>query len=106
MSVLNDTSGQHSEDGSNSDDKELDLFSRYNKEREEPLLITNQNDWKRKINLYLAEEKEVSTVDVLKWWKNHQKPYPRLARMARDYLAIPASSVPSERFFTLCSLTI
>ena len=39
-------------------------------------------------------------VDVLKWWKQHASMYPRLARMARDYLAIPATSAPAERVFS------
>ncbi|CAJ0747751.1 16278_t:CDS:10 [Entrophospora sp. SA101] len=35
------------------------------------------------------------------WWKgNHESEYPHLALMARDYLAIPATSVPVERIFS------
>ena len=30
--------------------------------------------------------------DVLLWWKNNANIYPNLSRMARDYLAIPATS--------------
>ena len=41
-----------------------------------------------------------SGFDVLAWWKAHETSYPTLARMARDFLAIPASSVPSERVFS------
>jgi hypothetical protein len=37
----------------------------------------------------------------LEWWKQHQSQFPNLSRMARDYLAIPATSVPSEEAFSL-----
>jgi hypothetical protein len=40
--------------------------------------------------------------DVLAWWKLHQGIYPNLSRMARDYLAIPATSASSERLFSSC----
>jgi hAT family C-terminal dimerisation region len=37
-----------------------------------------------------------SGIDVIQWWHEHRNDFPRLYRMATDYLAIPASSVPSE----------
>lgn len=36
----------------------------------------------------------------LEWWKVHQSNYPFLSRMAKYYLGIPATSVPSERVFS------
>jgi hypothetical protein len=39
-------------------------------------------------------------VDVLGWWGDHSRDYPCLARIARDYLAIPATSAPAERAFS------
>jgi hypothetical protein len=38
--------------------------------------------------------------DVLCWWKAKSKKYPNLSKMARDYLAIPATSTSSERLFS------
>jgi len=49
---------------------------------------------------YLAALAADIDVDVLKWWKFHAGEYPCLARIARDYLAIPATSVPAERVFS------
>jgi hypothetical protein len=39
-------------------------------------------------------------VNILKWWKANESVYPRHARLARRYLAIPASSAPCERLFS------
>ena len=37
---------------------------------------------------------------ILKWWKNHSSEFPILARIAKDVLAIPASTVASESAFS------
>lgn len=42
----------------------------------------------------------------LVWWNAHKEEYPRLAKMARDYLAIMATSVPCENLFSIAGATI
>ena len=37
--------------------------------------------------------------DVYQWWRNNQHSFPVLSRMARKYLSIPATFIPSERLF-------
>jgi len=36
----------------------------------------------------------------LLYWKKNCESYPQLAKMARDFFAIPATSAPSERCFS------
>jgi hypothetical protein len=52
------------------------------------------------IPLYKADG---SFGDPLEWWKRNQLKYPYLARLARLYLAVPATSAPSERIWSRAS---
>lgn len=47
-----------------------------------------------------------TTSNPLEWWARKEKQFPRLAKLARIYLAIPATSTPSERVFPLAGNTI
>jgi hypothetical protein len=41
--------------------------------------------------------------DILKYWASKEYEFPIVARMARDHLAIPATSAPSECVFSVGS---
>ena len=49
---------------------------------------------------YLMRKTAGRDTDVLEWWKLNSDEYPTLARIARDYLAIPATSASVERVFS------
>jgi hypothetical protein len=40
------------------------------------------------------------------WWKIHTIEYPKLSRMAKDYLSIMSTSVPCEQFFSIAGKQI
>ena len=57
---------------------------------------------KSELDHYLEEDVLAKTdgFDVLTWWKVNPTKYPTLQYMARDFLAIPASTVASESTFS------
>ena len=44
--------------------------------------------------------------DSLAWWKDNSDKYSRLSVLARRYLAVPATYVPSERIFSAAGLIV
>lgn len=54
----------------------------------------------QQIQLYLCEPQIDINMDPFQWWKSHEKKFPHLARLAKKYLCIPATSVASERIFS------
>ena len=60
----------------------------------------------QEVDLYCAAPVADRRVKSLDWWKSHDKEFPTLAAMARDWLAIPASSVPCESLFSVAGNTI
>src|SRR6185369_8174106 len=57
------------------------------------------------LDQYLALQADDET-DPLLWWQAHAKEYPIVSDMVRDYLTIPATSVPSEQAFSVAGNTI
>ena len=43
---------------------------------------------------------EDTDIVLLDWWKNHEYRFPKLAKMAKQYLAAPASTAGVERVFS------
>jgi hypothetical protein len=58
---------------------------------------------KSELDIYFEEEcvEDIENFDILAWWKAHAEKFPILSVVARDFLAIPLSTVPSESAFSL-----
>jgi hypothetical protein len=56
-----------------------------------------------RINL---KSKNAIDKDPLLWWKHHEFSMPIMGKLARCYLAIPATSASSERVFSIGGLTV
>lgn len=69
---------------------------------------TNQvtNDVEREVDTFLKDAVPDLDSDPTDWWEKNETRYPRLAKVAKRYLCIPATSVPSERVFSACGLTV
>src|SRR5579871_1158393 len=52
------------------------------------------------VDEYLTASTEPLNTNPCEWWKNHQLQYPILSKIARDYIGIPSTSVPSEQAFS------
>ena len=50
---------------------------------------------------YMQVQQVPNETDPLMWWKQRQQEFPDLTRMARQYLSVPATSSPPERFFSV-----
>ena len=73
-----------------------------NSDSEEEMVDSGSKDEiAREIENYRAEpEMSKDEEDILKWWRERRTRYPNLARLARKYLCVPATSTQSERVFS------
>ena len=56
------------------------------------------------MNRYISEPVHVR--DPLQWWKYYEPRFPTLAKLARKFLCVMGTSVPSERVFSVAGLTV
>ena len=59
---------------------------------------------KSEVDVYLEEERFImdeQKFSILAWWSANSGKYPILSRIARDLLAVPISTVPSESAFSM-----
>ncbi len=61
---------------------------------------SNEELGKQEVLQYLAEKPSPRSTQPLLWWKTNEHRYPKLAKVARSWLSIPATSTPSERLFS------
>ena len=58
------------------------------------------------LNAYTRVQQVPLDTDPLmsQWWKQHVQEFPRLARVVRQHLAVPATSASPERLFSSVGL--
>lgn len=62
--------------------------------------VSDEGSVTNEITRYLLEPLEHKDNNILAYWKGRVKTYPALSAMAIAYLAIPATSCPSEHVFS------
>ncbi|KAL3066090.1 hypothetical protein OYC64_016103 [Pagothenia borchgrevinki] len=55
---------------------------------------------KGEVTSYMAANSTSLDSDPLAWWKTNEAKYPHVAMLAKRYLAVSGTSVPSERVFS------
>ena len=70
-------------------------------EKEEESLTATEE-----LQQYLAEKTVKRKSNPLSWWRENDKRFPQLSKVARCLLNIPATSTPSERVFSVAGLTV
>ena len=56
------------------------------------------------LQAYIQVQQVTNDTDPLMWWNQHQQEFLDLARMARQYLTVPATSASPDRFFSRVGL--
>ena len=56
------------------------------------------------LNDYTRVQQVSLDTDPLMWWKKHVQEFPRLGRMSRQHLTVPATSESPERLFSSVGL--
>lgn len=77
---------------STDDDDDIDMNAIYEKS-------VSDSDWRNELTKYYNTRRADKDVDILAWWSTHSREYPCLAKMARDFLGTPATSVPANDYF-------
>lgn len=90
----------HTTHSTNSESNKLGDFKKW-KERER--LISSRYIPKSEFDQYLEEETHptIGKFDILKWWAVNASRFPTLSKIARDVLAVPATTVASESAFSI-----
>ena len=89
-------------------DKETDIFDFVESNGSEGTSSPHNpcSETEAELTQYLAEEQISRSSDALKWWQLNEHQFKTLAVLARKYLAVPSTSVPSERLFSTAGFIV
>ena len=59
-----------------------------------------QNELKMYRRVQILPHNASEPANPLTWWQTHETHFPMLAKLAKQFLCIPATSAPSERIFS------
>ena len=81
--------------------KRRSLSSFFPKKTPAPSSLSKADRIRTELATYLLISEISEDADPLQWWKKHEENFPRICKLARKYLSIPATSAPSERLFSV-----
>ena len=61
----------------------------------------DDNTASHEFDKYLKETPLKSSENCLEWWSKNSHTYPNLAKLAKRFLCVPATSVPAEQVFSV-----
>lgn len=79
-------------------DNLVDFNQWYDKTRNANIIASMKSELERYLDEPIVREKEF---DILSWWKDNSPRFPIMAKLARDILAVPISTVASEFAFSI-----
>ena len=69
-------------------------------------LVSLEDQAQAELSRYKAESQSPLEHCPLQWWRDHCTIYPLLCRVARKYLCLPGTSVPSESLFSISGIVV
>ncbi|CAF1061480.1 unnamed protein product, partial [Brachionus calyciflorus] len=66
------------------------------------MLVCNQTELEKYFSIPLISQ----NVDPIEWWSSNIKDFPKLSKIAMDYLPAVPTSVLSERYFSTAGITV
>lgn len=60
----------------------------------------------KKVLMYFGKHPPPKKENPLAWWKTKEARYPTLAKVAKSFLCIPATSTPSKRLFSTAGIIV
>eukprot|EP00731_Ephydatia_muelleri_P001200 Em0001g1200a len=77
------------------------LFGHKDQSPREEIAVGDEDHIEDEYQSYLKEaEINFRKDDPMEWWRKHEVHFPHVAKLARKYLSIPASTAPAERVFS------